>query len=139
MGGLVDLDMGGIAKEVMGGLDDLFTSDEERLAATEKIEERLSKPHMMQAMANLNSANHPSMFVAGARPALMWLCVFLLAYVWVGRDSITIGLMLAERKDIVEQLPVVDAAEIMTLVLALLGLGGTRAFEKMKGTARSSL
>ena len=37
-----------------------------------------------------------------------------------------------------DNLPTVDAGEMMTLVLALLGLGATRTYEKLKGVSRES-
>jgi len=43
---------------------------------------------------------------------------------------------LFDQTDIFEQLPGIDAGEIMTLVLALLGLGMTRTYEKIKGVSR---
>ena len=92
---------------------------------------------MLQAVANIHEAQHPNWFVAGWRPALGWLCVLLLSYVWIGRDFIVIGLSLLNRKDIIPLLPKLEAGEILTLVLALLGLGGLRTYEKLSGKARS--
>jgi len=136
MTSVVEIDVGGVVKGFMSGFDDLFTSDEERSAAELKMTKLLSEPHMIQAMTNLKEAEHPSIFVSGWRPALGWLCVILLAYAWIGRDFIIIGLGIFNQMDIVKQLPGIDAGEIMTLVLALLGLGMTRTYEKIKGVSR---
>jgi len=136
MTSVVDINVGGVVKGFMDGFDNLFTSDEERAKAELKMTKLLSEPHMIQAMTNLKEAEHPSLFVSGWRPALGWLCVVLLAYAWIGRDFIIIGLGLFDQTDIVEQLPGIDAGEIMTLVLALLGLGMTRTYEKIKGVSR---
>ncbi len=125
-----------IAKTIVGGLDSLFTSDEERAKGELLLTQELSKPHTMQALANIQEAKHPSVFVAGWRPALGWLCVFLLAYSYVGRDFIIIALGLFDQTKIIDKLPVIDSGEIMGLVFALLGLGATRAYEKVKGVAR---
>ncbi|MGI0120093.1 3TM-type holin [Zooshikella sp. RANM57] len=120
----------------MSGLDDLFTSDEERLKAHNKTLETLNQPHILQALTTLEEAKHPSIFVSGWRPGLGWLCVGLLTYAWVLRDLIIIGLSLANRTDVVEMLPAIDTSELITLVLTLLGLGGIRTMEKIKGVAR---
>lgn len=129
--------LGSIAESVVGGLDELFTSDEEREKAKLLMMKELNQPHILQAMTNLEEAKHPSIFVAGWRPGLGWLCVMLLAYAWMGKDIIVILLMLFGQGEIVTQLPGVDTGELMTLVLALLGLGATRTFEKINGVARS--
>jgi hypothetical protein len=136
MGSVVEVDVGGVVTGVMDGLDNLFTSDAERDAARLKMQVELQKPHMMQAMANIHEAQHPNWFVAGWRPALGWLCVVLLAYAWIGRDFVIIGLSAAKATATITALPVIDAQEILTLVLALLGLGGLRTYEKMTGKAR---
>ena len=87
-------------------------------------------------MANIEEAKHPSVFVSGWRPALGWLCVVLLAYAWIGRDLIVIGLSVADMAAVVKDLPVIGTGELMTLVMSLLGLGATRMYEKTKGVAR---
>ncbi len=126
-----------IADSVATGLDELFTSDEERERARLLMMKELNQPHILQAVTNLEESKHPSIFVAGWRPALGWLCVILLAYAWIGRDLLHILLGLFQQTQIVEKLPVMDMGELMTLVLALLGLGATRTFEKLKGVARN--
>jgi hypothetical protein len=137
MGALVNVDAGSVVTGLMDGFDSLFTSDEERENAKLKMHVLLQKPHMMQALTNLEEAKHTSWFVAGWRPALGWLCVMLLGYAWVGRDFIIIGLSLTGNPATIALLPVVASSEMMTLVLALLGLGGIRMNEKIKGKARS--
>lgn len=134
-----------IVDSVASGLDSLFTSDEEREAAKLKLMKELNQPHIIQAMTNLEEAKHPSVFVSGWRPALGWLCVLLLSYAWIGRDFIEIILHYFPVCSLGESgikscepisLPLIDVGELMTLVLALLGLGATRTFEKIKGVAR---
>ena len=138
MSGLVDVDVAGSVGAVMNGLDHLFTSDDERAKAELLLQQEFAKPHLMQAQINLEEAKHPSIFVAGWRPALGWLCVILLAYAWIGRDLIIIGLGLAGQADVIKEIPAVDTSELFTLVMSLLGLGGIRAYEKTQGVARSS-
>ena len=128
--------MAGIAKALMGGLDSLFTSDEERAKAELSLNQQLQQLHILQALANIEEAKHPSVFVSGWRPALGWLCVFILAWTWIVRDLIIIGLNLADRADIASQLPAADTSTVITLLLCLLGLGGARTVEKLKGVAR---
>lgn len=136
MTSLVNVDVGSIAGSLMTGLDSLFTSDEERAKAELVITRELNQPHILQAITNIEEAKHPSVFVSGWRPALGWLCVALLAYAWVGRDLVLIGLDLTGRVEIIGQLPEVGTGELLTLTLSMLGLGATRMHEKIKGVAR---
>jgi hypothetical protein len=136
---LVNINAGEVVGEVMKGLDGLFTSDEERAAARLAADKVANQPHILQALTNLESAKHPSLFVAGARPALLWLCVACLAYIWIGRDLIVMALMLSGNGFVVDDLPDIASGDLMTLVLALLGLGGMRTLEGIKGVKRDNL
>ena len=89
-----------------------------------------------QIAANTEQAKHPSLFVAGARPAIMWLCALgLLTQFFV--------MPIAEWATAIWMpeitLPKLATGELMTLTLSLLGLGGMRSFEKSKGVARENM
>ncbi|MPY25179.1 3TM-type holin [Shewanella sp. YLB-07] len=109
--------------------DALFTSDEERMQLDNDLLEIKQKPMLMQALANTMAVQHRSVFVAGARPFLMWVCGFgfLFAFVinpmlqWLWPDAGT------------PELPL-DA--MMELTLAMLGLASLRTVEKIKGVAK---
>ncbi|BBN82789.1 hypothetical protein PA25_27740 [Pseudoalteromonas sp. A25] len=110
-------------------LDELFTSDEETLNL-EILKQRVAQqPNLVQSKINQVQASHRSLWVAGARPFLMWVCGlgFLFAFVinpilqWLWPELGT------------PQLPL-DA--MMELTLAMLGLAGLRTVEKLKGVAR---
>lgn len=135
----------GIASSVIGGLDDLFTSDEERLAAKLKLQEKLMQPQIIQAMTTLKEAEHPSVFVAGWRPALGWIAAAGLGWEFVLRPLAASGLTLLSLHGSVNpaacvqaaaDLPHLDSAQLMALVATLLGVAGYRTFEKAKGVAR---
>ena len=138
MSGIVNFDVGSLADSVMGGLDGLFTSDDERAAAALKIQALMAQPHMMQAQANIEAAKSTNWFVAGGRPALLWICAIALFYNWIIKDFIVIGIVtLSDRAaEIVPLLPSIDGAEVTGLVTALLGLGALRTWEKTKGVNR---
>ncbi len=138
MSGIVNFDVGSLADSVMGGLDSLFTSDDERAAAALKIQALMAQPHMMQAQANIESAKNTNWFVAGGRPSLLWICAIALLYNWIIKDFIVIGIVtLSDRAtEIVPLLPTIDGNEVTGLVLALLGLGAMRTYEKTKGVSR---
>lgn len=138
MSGIVNFDVGSLADSVMSGLDGLFTSDDERSAAALKIQTLMAQPHMMQAQANIESAKNTNWFVAGGRPSLLWICAIALLYNWIIKDFIVIGIVtLSDRAtEIVPLLPTIDGNEVTGLVLALLGLGAMRTYEKTKGVSR---
>lgn len=110
-------------------LDNLFTSDDERLSH-EEIKLRLQQqPLMAQNETNKIQATHRSRFVAGARPFIMWVCGFGLMMAFVVNPLIeffTDG----------EKLINVPLDAMMELVLGLLGLGAMRTVEKIKGVAK---
>ena len=138
MAGLVEFDVGSLGEAVMSGLDNLFTSDEEREKAKLKMMNLMVQPHLMQAAANIESAKSTNWFVAGARPSLLWICAIALFYNWIIKDFIVIGsVTLSDRAaEIVPLLPSIDGAEVTGLVTALLGLGALRTWEKTKGVSR---
>ena len=55
-------------------LDGLFTSDEERLDKKIILERLAQQPSLAQTEINKVEASHRSMFVAGARPFILWVC-----------------------------------------------------------------
>lgn len=135
---IVNVDVGGVVDGLFKGIDSLFTSDEERESARLKMQIELQKPHMMQAMATIHEAQHPNWFVAGARPAILWICATCLAYHWILKDLLIIGFVTFHPAPdtVVDMLPVIDSGEITGLVMSLLGLGAFRSYEKTKRVAR---
>ena len=89
-----------------------------------------------QIAANAEQAKHPSLFVAGARPAIMWICA-------LGVLTQFFIMPIAEWATMIWMpdvtLPKLATGELMTLTLSLLGLGGMRSFEKSKGVARENM
>jgi len=144
---LVSPDISKISDSIFNGLDSLFTSDEEKKAAKLKMRELMQQPHILQAMANIEEAKHASVFVAGWRPGLGWLCVACLAWAWIIRDFFIMGLTIAgsyisdldQTKEIINMLPTINAQDLLTLTMALLGLGGLRTYEATKGVKRHKL
>ncbi len=110
-------------------LDNLFTSDDERLTH-EEVKIRLKqKPKMAQTEINKVQACHRTIFVAGARPFLMWVCGVGLAMAFIINPLIEyfVG---------GDQLIKIPLGQIMELTLAMLGLATLRTVEKIKGVAK---
>ena len=78
----------------------------------------------LQSEINKVEAQHRTIFVAGWRPFIGWVCGVALAYNFVLRDLLIwfIG---------PEQVPpALQMEHLMTVLIGMLGLGGMRTFEK---------
>lgn len=85
---------------------------------------------LRQIEANAQEAKHPSVFVAGARPATLWLCgVCMGGVVAASVYGFFTGLD-------VSPLYAVYGTTVAPVHLGLLGL---RSFERIKGTERNTL
>lgn len=98
----------------------------------DKADERYHEELMGQIEVNKEEAKHSSVFVAGWRPFIGWVGGAGLAYTFVLSPFID---FLARVNGYVGELPVVDTATLMTLVLAMLGVGAMRSYDKTQGTA----
>ena len=88
----------------------------------------------MQANINQTEAASGSIFVAGWRPAVGWVCASALAYQYLVRPLIGAGLVAFNHTDMAVSLPALDDS-LWELLLGMLGMGGLRTFEKLKGIA----
>jgi len=87
-----------------------------------------------QIELNKIEAQSTSLFVAGWRPAIGWICASAYAYNFVAQPIATFillacGIMLPT-------LPVLDWTELSIVMMGMLGLGGMRSFDKLKGTSK---
>lgn len=85
-----------------------------------------------QLEINRTEAASQSVFVAGWRPFIGWTCGAAFAYKFVLAPALAFG-MTAFGHPI--ELPVLDFTEMSTVLLGMLGLGGLRTLEKVKGVA----
>lgn len=109
-------------------IDQLFTSDDERLSHAEVLRRLALQPQLAQIELNKVEAQHRSIFVAGARPFIMWVCGVALAFTFVANPVV----MWATG----QPGPEMQTEFLMELVIALLGLGAMRTFEKVKRVAK---
>lgn len=85
-----------------------------------------------QIEVNKVEAANASVYVSGWRPAVGWTCAAAFAYKFVLAPFIVLGLTAAGHAI---SLPVLDFTEMSTILLGMLGLGGMRTVEKIKGVA----
>jgi hypothetical protein len=89
---------------------------------------------MMQAETNKEEAQHRSVWVAGWRPFVGWVCGIALAWHFV--LSPVIIFIAAWFNIVLPALPQFDMGSLMTVLMGMLGLGGLRSFEKAKGLTK---
>jgi len=91
----------------------------------------------VQAQMDVNKveAAHPSVFVSGARPFILWVCGGAFAWNWVGLPIARMAFAVAGNPI---ELASADMGEMMPVLLGMLGLGGLRTYEKLSGVARMS-
>lgn len=125
--------VGSAAKDI----EDVFTtSDREKLeqyrAETDRLEVEQAN-ELAQVRVNQTEARHHSVFVAGWRPFIGWVCGAAMVFHFL------IQPMFGEAIEKYAGYPLADLnwQELSVVLMGLLGLGGLRTFEKAKGIARS--
>ena len=79
-----------------------------------------------QLDVNKVEAAHKSLFVAGWRPAIGWVCALGLFY----------NVILANIIGIWIDLPEIDTTLLVPVMMGMLGLGAMRSYEKVQGVSR---
>lgn len=100
----------------------------QELAQKGSLEELNAEVKLLISQVDLNKveAAHKSIFVAGWRPFVGWVCGFGLLY----------NVILAPFLDIWLTVPEVETDLLYPVLLGMLGLGGMRSFEKVKRVSR---
>ena len=122
---------------IAGSVLNKFVADKNlKMKLEHELKTQLQTANLAQNETNKIQAAHPSLFIAGARPAIMWICALgLLTQFFI--------MPIAEWARAIWMpeisLPKLQTGELMTLTLSLLGLGGMRSYEKSKGVARENM
>ena len=124
---LINIDAGKIIDSVSSGLNSLFTSDDERAQAEILLEKLRQKPHVLQAEINKIDARSKNIWQSGWRPAIGWSCAAGFFYLTLLSPILQQLFQL--------EMPEVEPFIILNTMFALLGMGGLRTFEKIKGKA----
>jgi hypothetical protein len=110
---------------------------EARAVAQRELEaslaDSLAAIDLAQLDINKTEAASRSVFVAGWRPFIGWTCGAAMAYSYVLQPIISFGLAQA---NYLIALPSVELAEMMPVLMGMLGLGGLRSYEKVKGVSK---
>jgi len=109
-------------------VDQFVETDDEKRAAEILKAKMVANANLVQVEVNKIEAAHRSIWVAGWRPGVGWICVIGLSFPFVLNPILqwTTG-------QLGPQLPL---DHLMNLVYALLGLGAYRTVEKIKGRTK---
>ena len=128
----------GIGEAVAAGLKvlDKFVPDPAAKAEAEKeLRDALLTWDTNQTKINEVEAANPNPFVSGARPALLWICAIGFGWHYIAYPALYfLGSIFH-----VTGMPETSGIDggLFELAIALLGLGGLRTYEKIKGVART--
>ena len=124
------------AAEGVANIIDRFVETDEEKHAAELIKAKLMmKPSLAQIELNKVEAGHRSIFVAGWRPFIGWVCGLALLWHFILFDLLT--WVTVNFFPHVTALPELTGTEtLVTVLLSLLGLGAMRTAEKFGGKAK---
>lgn len=90
---------------------------------------------LVQSQLDINKAEaaSDSIFVAGWRPCIGWICGAAFAWTFVLQPFIVFFLELFHVQT--SHLPNLDINNLTPVLMGMLGLGGMRTYEKIKGVA----
>ena len=119
---------------VAGNVLDKFVADKDLKANLDHaLKPACHSANLAQIEINKQEAAHKSMFVAGWRPFVGWTCGVALAYHFVISPILSFVLVLA---GVQISMPTFEFSQLSTILMGMLGLGGLRSYEKMKGVQR---
>lgn len=124
---------------IVGKLVDLIPDPNARKKAKEEFEKDLlsavTQASNAQAKINQVEAAHKSVFVAGWRPFIGWICGVGILWAFVAQPIVVWYLAISGSNLTV---PDINTDGLYQLVLAMLGMGGLRTLEKIKGVSRET-
>lgn len=137
---MIDLIKGALGP-ILDGVLRFIPDKNKRAEAKEQFEMQMlsAMTGLVQGQLEINKqeAQHKSLFVAGWRPGVGWICALALGWNFILQPIMTwvffvSGFNLAEA-------PTLETGELTTILLGMLGLGGLRTYEKRLGVASVSM
>ena len=113
-------------------LDKFIPDPEAKAKAEGELRSSLQLWDKGQTYINAVEAANTNLFVSGWRPFIGWVCGIALAYQYVAAPLL---MWIASSLHIALSAPPKLDGTLWELVFALLGMGGLRTFEKVKGVA----
>lgn len=122
-----------VIDKLVGLIPDPNAREKEKASLVQQLVTIVSTESANQAEINKAEAAHSSIFVAGWRPMIGWVCAISFAWFYLGAPIISWMLAIA---GVQVALPVFNQNNLMELTFGMLGLGALRSFDKWKGTAK---
>ena len=136
--GLIDKILGapvvGAAQGIAGIIDRFVETPEEKQAAEIVKLKLMAEPSRLQVEMNQIEAQNRSLFVAGWRPFVGWVCGFALMYEYILEDVLAWGFALWAPE--VTPPNIEGSDELVTILVAMLGMAGIRTLEKTQGRTK---
>ena len=118
---------------VINKILDFIPDPKQKLEAQQQLMAGLMQWDSQQTQINAVEAANDNLFVAGWRPFIGWVCGTAFAYKFVLQPFLVFIIVACGIDFDVDQLPTLDWSELSMVLMGLLGLGGLRSFEKIKG------
>jgi Trk-type K+ transport system membrane component len=109
---------------------DLIPDPKQKIEAEQHLMSGLQAWDAQQTSVNIEEAKSEHLFVAGWRPFIGWVCGVAFAYHFVLQPLLAFVLANA---GVDVKLPIFKMEELSTVLMGMLGLGGLRSYEKIKG------
>jgi len=122
-----------LIKPVARILDKFIPDKDLKEKLEHEIKLEIQKANIAQIEVNKAEAAHRTVFVAGWRPFIGWTCGLALSYHFILQPIIVFTMSV---NGLDYDLPEFDMGSLMTIILGMLGLGGMRSFEKLKGLTK---
>lgn len=125
----------GVSDAIAAGLKivDKFVPDPaEKIKAEAALRESLMAWDAQQTAVNATEAANSNVFVAGWRPAIGWVCAIALMYQYT-LSPIAVWIAAITHYSLPTP-PTLDSS-LWELMFGMLGMGGLRTYEKIKGVA----
>ena len=133
IGGLLGGGKGGALATISKVVDELHTSEEEKLDKKILMQRLQQKLAEKQLDVNAKEASHRSVFVAGWRPDIGWCGALALFFAFILSPCIEWYAKFSGM-DIVP--PAIETGPLLAIVTSMLGVSGLRTFEKAKGLTK---
>lgn len=131
--------LGDVIREVGGVIREIIPDADKRMELEVRLAELADQADaredmLLQGQIEVNKveAGSGNLFVAGWRPFIGWTSGVALAYTWIVAPAAKALFHLTE-------LPIIPPDQIYPIVLAMLGIGAQRTYEKVKGVAGGKL
>jgi Holin of 3TMs, for gene-transfer release len=121
-----------LAGQIVSALQGWFPTAADKEKAQIAVLQTLQASDAAQTDVNKQEAASTSLFVAGWRPAIGWICAAALAYQYV-IVPVSVWASYAAGHPFPKP-PTLDDT-LWQLMFGMLGMGGLRTFEKLKGVA----